>query len=72
MSTIDDSNPKLARVYDSAEDKWVPLMGVPSPHAHNISGGEEVGLSDVEITDPQDGDILVYSSALQKWINQQP
>lgn len=72
MPTIDDSTPKLARIYDSSTDEWIPLMGVPSPHSHPISGGSVVGLSDVLITNPQNGDILVYNASLQKWINQQP
>ena len=70
MPTIDDSDPKLARVYDSTTDKWLPLMGVPSPHSHNMSSGSVVGIADVAITSPQDGDILVYVAAVQKWINQ--
>lgn len=72
MPTIDDSEPKLARIYDSVTDTWKPLMGVPSPHSHNLSSGEDVGVADVEITDPQDGDILVYDAATGKWKNQQP
>jgi hypothetical protein len=72
MPTIDDSNPALARIYDSAQDKWVPLMGVPSPHSHQLDGGLQIGIADVEITNPQDGDILVYSASVQKWINRQP
>jgi hypothetical protein len=72
MPTVDDNNPKLARIYDSALDKWVPLMGVPSPHSHPISGGSVTGLSDVLITNPQNGQVLKYNSALGKWTNQNP
>jgi hypothetical protein len=72
MPTVDDNNPKLARIYDSSLDKWVPLMGVPSPHSHPISGGSVTGLSDVLITNPQNGQVLKYNSALGKWTNQNP
>jgi hypothetical protein len=37
MSTIDDSVGKLARVYDSATDTWVPLVGAPAPHEHTTA-----------------------------------
>jgi hypothetical protein len=49
MSTIDDSVGKLARVYDSATDTWVPLIGAPAPHEHTtasslaVSGSATVG-----------------------------
>ena len=49
MSTIDDSVGKLARVYDSATDTWVPLIGAPAPHEHTtastlaVSGSASVG-----------------------------
>lgn len=72
MPTIDDSDPKLVRIYDSSSDKWIPLMGVPGPHSHPISGGSTIGLSDVLISNPQNGDVLKYNASLQKWINQQP
>lgn len=72
MPTIDDSDPKLVRIYDSSSDKWIPLMGVPGPHSHRISGGSTIGLSDVLISNPQNGDVLKYNASLQKWINQQP
>lgn len=72
MPTIDDSDPKLVRIYDSSSDKWIPLMGVPGPHSHPISGGSAIGLSDVLISNPQNGDVLKYNASLQKWINQQP
>lgn len=72
MPTIDDSDPKLVRIYDSSSDKWIPLMGVPGPHSHLISGGSTIGLSDVLISNPQNGDVLKYNASLQKWINQQP
>jgi hypothetical protein len=37
MSTIDDSVGKLARVYDSATDTWLPLIGAPAPHEHTTA-----------------------------------
>jgi len=72
MPSINDNQPKLARIYDSVSDTWNPLMGVPSPHSHNLSSGSAVGIADVRITNPQDGDILVYDGTIQKWVNQQP
>lgn len=65
--TINDNTPRLARVYDSASEEWVPLAGVPSPHQHELGS-----LISVQITNPQDGDILVYSSSASAWVNQQP
>lgn len=72
MPDINDSEPKLARIYDSASDEWVPLMGVPSPHSHSLSSGSAVGIADVLITNPQNGQVLKYNSALGKWTNQNP
>jgi hypothetical protein len=42
MSTIDDSVGKLARVYDSATDTWVPLIGAPAPHEHTTASSMTV------------------------------
>ena len=42
MSTIDDSVGKLARVYDSATDTWVPLIGAPAPHEHTTASSLSV------------------------------
>jgi hypothetical protein len=67
MASVNDSIGKLARVYDSSTDTWIPLIGAPAPHTHDISS---LGL--VQITNPQDGDVLVYSSSASAWINQQP
>ena len=64
---VNDDSPKLARVYDSSASVWIPLAGVPSPHTHDITN---LGL--VQISNPQNGDILVYSSSASAWINQQP
>ena len=64
---VNDDSPKLARVYDSSASVWIPLAGVPSPHTHDITN---LGL--VQINNPQNGDILVYSSSASAWINQQP
>jgi hypothetical protein len=67
MSTINDSVGKLARVYDSATDTWVPLIGAPAPHTHDLSS---LGL--VIITNPQNGQVLKYSSSASAWTNQNP
>jgi len=67
MSTIDDSVGKLARVYDSATDTWVPLIGAPAPHTHNLSS---LGL--VIITNPQNGQVLKYDSSASAFTNQNP
>ena len=64
---VNDDSPKLARVYDSSASVWIPLAGVPSPHTHDINS---LGL--IQINNPQNGDILVYSSSASAWINQQP
>jgi hypothetical protein len=42
MSTIDDSVGKLARVYDSATNTWVPLIGAPAPHEHTTASSMTV------------------------------
>ena len=42
MSTIDDSVGKLARVYDSATDTWLPLIGAPAPHEHTTASSMTV------------------------------
>lgn len=67
MSTINDSVGRLARVYDSATDTWVPLIGAPAPHTHNIS---DLGL--VIISNPQNGQVLKWSSSASAWTNQNP
>jgi hypothetical protein len=67
MASVNDNIGKLARVYDSSTDTWIPLVGAPSPHTHDISS---LGL--VQITNPQDGDVLVYNSSASAWVNEQP
>lgn len=65
MSNIDDTVGKLARVYDSQTDTWIPLSGVPVPHIHNLSSA-----GDVDITEPlADNEILQYSTSAGAFIN---
>jgi hypothetical protein len=47
--------------------KVVPFPGVPGPQGPQGDPGIEV-----EITDPQDGDILKYNAATGTWYNTQP
>jgi hypothetical protein len=65
MATIDDTVGKLARVYDSATDTWIPLVGSPAPHVHNVSSSP-----DVDITEPlADNEILQYSTSASAFVN---
>lgn len=65
MSAIDDTVGKLARVYDSQTDTWVPLVGSPAPHLHEIKDAP-----DVNITEPLlNNDILKYSTSASAFIN---
>jgi hypothetical protein len=65
MAIIDDTVGKLARVYDSQTDTWIPLIGSPTPHVHNISSSP-----DVDITGPlADNEILEYSTSASAFIN---
>jgi hypothetical protein len=65
MATIDDTVGKLARVYDSATDTWIPLVGSPVPHVHNLSTSP-----DVDITEPlADNEILQYSTSASAFVN---
>ena len=65
MATIDDTVGKLARVYDSQTDTWIPLVGSPVPHVHNVSSSP-----DVDITEPLiDNEILAYSTSASAFVN---
>jgi hypothetical protein len=65
MATIDDTVGKLARVYDSQTDTWIPLVGSPVPHVHNVSSSP-----DVDITEPlADNEILAYSTSASAFVN---
>jgi hypothetical protein len=65
MAIIDDTVGKLARVYDSATDTWIPLVGSPVPHVHNLSTSP-----DVDITEPlADNEILQYSTSASAFVN---
>jgi hypothetical protein len=60
MSTIDDSVGKLARVYDSATDTWVPLIGAPAPHEHTTASSLAVsGSSSFTGNSTFSGDVTV-------------
>ena len=64
MATTDDTQGKLARVYDQATDTWFPLLGLAQPHTHTADG-----LSDVAVTSVANNDILAYSSSASAFIN---
>jgi hypothetical protein len=65
MAIIDDTVGKLARVYDSQTDTWIPLVGSPAPHVHNVSSSP-----DVDITEPlADNEILQYSTSASAFVN---
>jgi hypothetical protein len=64
MATTDDTQGKLARVYDQATDTWFPLLGLAQPHTHTADG-----LSDVAITSVANNDILSYSSSASAFVN---
>jgi hypothetical protein len=65
MAIIDDTVGKLARVYDSATDTWIPLVGSPAPHVHNV-----LSSPDVDITEPLiDNEILAYSTSASAFVN---
>lgn len=66
MSNIDDTVGKLARVYDSATDTWIPLSGVPVPHLHEIQDAADVDISEPLI----EGQGLIYSTSASAFINQ--
>lgn len=53
----------LWKIYNADAGEWQPLL----QHALNSPYH-----TDVEITSPQDGDVLVYDLASEKWKNQQP
>lgn len=54
---------KLGRAISNGEG-----YDFPAPVGNTALGG----LTDVVITNPQDGDVLTYDFASGKWINKQP
>ena len=45
---------------------------ITNGQGYDLREGSVGTLQDVVITNPQDGDVLTYDTATQKWINKQP
>ena len=62
------------KYYNPATSQWEPaIVGATGPTGPTgpTGGGATVlnDLTDVVITNPQDGDILVYNATTSKWVN---